>query len=174
MAGNFIGENDRTWGVGAVGLCVLLILTSGQVHAVESRKVEKMIDATRPDVERQAAAREKQKILDEGKRLYNRFCFHCHGRNGRGDGLASRYLFPAPRDLSRGIFKSHSAQSNSRPLDEDLSRTIRRGVPGTVMPAWGKVLGEEDIQSLVSYIKTDSKNAPFRDNSIDRNLQSSA
>jgi len=145
------------WWVGAVGLCVLLILTSVQVHAVESRKVEKMIEATLPEVERQAAAREKQKTLDEGKRLYGRFCFHCHGRNGRGDGLASHYLFPAPRDLSRGIFKFHSTQSNSLPLDEDLSRTIRRGVPGTVMPAWGKVLGEEDIQSLVAYIKTFSE-----------------
>jgi len=143
--------------VGAVGLCVFLILNSGQVHAVESRKVEKMIEATMPEEERQAAARKRQKVIDEGMRLYHRFCLHCHGRNGRGDGLASRYLFPAPRDLSRGIFKSHSARSNSRPLDEDLSRTIRRGVPGTVMPAWGKVLGEEDIQSLVSYIKTFSE-----------------
>lgn len=142
---------------GAVGLCVLLILNSGQVHAVESRKVEKMIEATLPEEEQKAAAREKQKTLDEGKRLYNRFCFHCHGRNGRGDGLASHYLFPAPRDLSRGIFKFHSTQSNSLPMDEDLSRTIRRGVPGTVMPTWGKVLGEEEIQSLVAYIKTFSE-----------------
>ena len=147
----------RRLGVEAFGLCALLVLTLGQVHAVESRKIEKMIEATLPEVERQAAALEKQKILDEGKQLYDRFCFHCHGRNGQGNGLASHYLFPAPRDLSRGIFKFHSTQSSSLPLDQDLARTIRLGVPGTIMPAWGKVLGEEDILSLVAFIKTFSE-----------------
>ena len=140
-----------------IGFFVPFIFNWDPLEAVESRKVEKMIEATMTEEERQASVKNKQKALDDGKRLYNRFCFHCHGRRGRGDGSASHYLFPAPRDLSRGIFKFHSTQSNGLPLDEDLSRTIRRGVPGTVMPAWEKVLQEKEIQSLVAYIKTFSK-----------------
>lgn len=103
--------------------------------AAESRKIEKMIDAAQPEEERASSAREKQKVLDEGKALFQRFCAHCHGPRGKGDGPASRYLYPRPRDLSLGVFKFHSTQPGALPTEEDIARTVKRGIPGSPMPA---------------------------------------
>jgi len=36
---------------------------------------------------------ESKEVLKEGKALYDRFCEHCHGEKGAGDGLvAEKYL----------------------------------------------------------------------------------
>ncbi len=130
------------------------IFLTSPADAVESRKIEKLIEDTQPTGSRDASSRERQKLLETGKTYYARFCIYCHGDQGRGKGVASHYLFPPPRNLSRGVFKFHSTQSNSLPLDSDLFRTIRMGIPGTPMPAWGKVFSDEGIRALVAYIKT--------------------
>jgi len=48
-------------------------------------------------------------ILAEGKRLYDSYCEHCHGPQGKGDGLVApvylgvpNYTGPAQRNLSQG------------------------------------------------------------------------
>jgi mono/diheme cytochrome c family protein len=48
-------------------------------------------------------------IIAEGKRLYDQFCEHCHGPQGKGDGLVApvylgvpNYTSPAQRNLSQG------------------------------------------------------------------------
>ncbi|MBI4384582.1 MAG: c-type cytochrome [Nitrospinae bacterium] len=122
--------------------------------AAESRKIEKMIDAAQPEEQRASSARERQKVLDEGKALFQRFCVHCHGPGGKGDGPASRYLYPRPRDLGLGIFKFHSTQPGALPTEEDIARTVKRGVPGSPMPAWGQALSGEQVRSVVEYVKT--------------------
>ncbi|MEC7641375.1 MAG: ethylbenzene dehydrogenase-related protein [Nitrospinota bacterium] len=127
---------------------------TGQVNLlIESRKIEKMIEDARTPQERAIIAHRKQEIFNRGKSNYHRFCAHCHGEGGKGDGEASYFLFPRPRDLSHGIFKFHSTQPNALPLDEDLFKTIKRGVPGTVMPAWREVLSDQAIGSIVIYLK---------------------
>ena len=52
---------------------------------------------------------ETQEILKEGKRLYESYCMHCHGAEGKGKGSVSEkvlgipsYSSPAKRDLSEG------------------------------------------------------------------------
>ena len=120
------------------------------VYADESKTIERLIELTEP---RGQAVQEKVARINAGKKAYMQFCVHCHGLQGQGDGKASAYLRPFPRDLSLGIFKFRSTPSNALPLNEDLYRTIRQGVPGTAMPAWGEVLAEETLISLVEYIK---------------------
>lgn len=88
-----------------------------------------------------------------GKRLYRRKCAMCHGTNGKGDGMVSRYIFPKPRDFSSGIFKIHSTPTGSLPTDQDLFDTITRGMPGTLMPSWAN-LSVEQRWHLVEYLKT--------------------
>lgn len=64
------------------------------------------------------------------------------------------FLYPWPRDFTLGIFKFRSTPTESLPRDEDLYRTIIRGVPGTSMPAWGDALSPEDTWALVNLVKS--------------------
>jgi len=134
---------------------VFTILFFPQIsQAIESRKIEKLIEGAQSPTEKKLRIQEKESILRQGKEYYFKFCVHCHGKEGEGDGRASKYLLPQPRELSQGIFKFHATQTNTLPLDEDIIRTIKQGIPGTAMPAWDGILSDEVIQSLVQYIKT--------------------
>lgn len=92
--------------------------------------------------------------LKEGRRLYRILCATCHGIKGQGDGPMAPFLRPPPRDFTRGIFKWRSTPSGTLPTDDDLVRTIWRGIKGTAMPSFGDLLSERQIRSLVAYIKT--------------------
>ena len=123
---------------------------SSQIFADESKTIERLIELTEPlgrDAQETAAR------IKAGEKAYIQFCVHCHGLKGQGDGKASSYLSPPPRDLSLGVFKFRSTPSNALPRNEDLYRTIKKGIPGTAMPAWGDILREETLASLVEYIK---------------------
>jgi len=90
----------------------------------------------------------------DGARLYAASCATCHGRLGNGAGRSARLLdLPPPRDFTRGLFKLQSTPNGSIPRDEDLYRTISRGVAGTWMPAWDKRLTPAQRWALVRYIK---------------------
>jgi len=91
--------------------------------------------------------------LNRGRRLYRRTCAGCHGPQGDGQGAAADGMKPAPRDFTRGSFKFCSTASGGLPLDDDLLRTVRRGLHGTHMPGWGKA-PDSDVQAVVDYIKT--------------------
>ncbi|MFQ5847033.1 MAG: c-type cytochrome [Candidatus Methylomirabilales bacterium] len=92
----------------------------------------------------------------EGKALYDRYCAGCHGQEGRGDGPAADLLSPRPRDFTTGVFKIRTTTSGEVPTDEDLFRTITRGMPGSAMPGWEK-LSEAERWELVRYIKSFSE-----------------
>ena len=90
--------------------------------------------------------------LARGKALYVRQCAACHGVEGRGDGQAAYLLFPKPRDLRAAHFRLVSTWERL-PTDDDLFRTISRGIPGSAMPSWGH-LPEADRWALVRYVKS--------------------
>ena len=95
-----------------------------------------------------------QALLNRGRNIYLHMCVYCHGRDGNGGGTATDYLYPWPRDFRKGIFKFRSTPTGTLPRDEDLYRTIIRGVPGTSMPAWGDALSPQDTWALVNLIKS--------------------
>ncbi|MFQ5934220.1 MAG: c-type cytochrome [Dehalococcoidia bacterium] len=92
-------------------------------------------------------------LVRSGKRLYERRCLFCHGPHGEGNGPVSRGIFPKPRSFTQGIFKIRSTPSGSPPTDEDLLQTLKRGMPGTMMPSFSN-LKEEQLWSLVYYVKS--------------------
>jgi len=103
------------------------------------------------------AGEQKKDLLRLGSTVYKHMCMFCHGENGNGGGKAMAYLYPWPRDFRQGVFKYSTTPSGSLPRDEDIARTIARGVPGTSMPAWGEALSEDEIKGVVKYIKSFSE-----------------
>ena len=94
--------------------------------------------------------------VEAGRALYERSCIWCHGVNGEGKGpvayFLSRDTAPHPRDFTSGIYKFRSTLSGEMPTDEDLFRTITRGIPG-FMPGF-RGYSTEDRWRLVYYIKS--------------------
>ncbi|MEA3138875.1 MAG: cytochrome c oxidase cbb3-type subunit [Gammaproteobacteria bacterium] len=106
-----------------------------------------------------------------GKAIFDNKCAGCHGTFGNGRttadtkgstnfNVAYHFLNPQPRDFTTAAFKSRTTPSGALPTDEDIFRTISRGVrKGQIMPAWGyaadgHILPEQDRWDLVDYVKT--------------------
>src|SRR5438067_10355625 len=81
--------------------------------------------------------------------VYDHACASCHGKDGRGDGPAAfsinKYRSPRPRDFTRGRFKLRSTPSGQLPTDDDLLRTVERGIPGYMPSFQGLTAGERGL-----------------------------
>jgi DMSO reductase family type II enzyme heme b subunit len=100
-----------------------------------------------------------EELLEKGRTIYFRRCSFCHGLLGDGEGPAAKYLDPRPRDFTLGTFKFRTTKSGELPTNEDLFRTVSRGLPGTAMQAFDSDLiknglSEDDRWAVIGYIKT--------------------
>jgi mono/diheme cytochrome c family protein len=82
-----------------------------------------------------------------GKVLYLENCVPCHGLTGQGDGPVGITLNPRPADLTQ-----HTAPGVHP--DGRLYNWITDGVEGSVMPAFGNALSDEERWHVVNYIRT--------------------
>jgi cytochrome c oxidase cbb3-type subunit III len=86
----------------------------------------------------------------DGARVYQNYCTPCHGLRGDGRGINAPHMSVVPRD------HTNTAEMRSR-SDGDLYQVIAEG--GTsmnqsiLMPAWGRVLADEEIHGLVRYLR---------------------
>lgn len=99
-----------------------------------------------------SSAAEGAGTLEAGKAVYEQHCAQCHGVNGDGNGPATVWLFPRPRNFSAGLFKIQSTPAGTLPTDEDLYQTVTRGMPGTSMPSF-TYLSEAERRAVVQYVK---------------------
>ena len=83
-----------------------------------------------------------------GERIYKQRCVLCHGPEGKGDGPGAAALNPKPRNHTDASYMSTQT-------DEQLLHSIREGKGQ--MPAWGKILTEEEMHSVLAYIRTLAK-----------------
>ena len=92
--------------------------------------------------------------MARGKAVFEAKCAGCHGLKGDGNGEAAAFLDPKPRNFKKGVFKFRSTPAGVLPTDEDLYRTITRGMSnGASMPSWAS-LSVADRWKVVDYIKT--------------------
>jgi cytochrome c oxidase cbb3-type subunit I/II len=75
-------------------------------------------------------------------RLYQKHCTVCHGRQGAGDGISAGAVFPAPTNFQR--------IQPDRSFADDV---LRRGLPGTAMPAWQTRLSSVERALLARYVR---------------------
>ncbi len=113
---------------------------------------------------------ETPQLLERGSVIYYKRCSFCHGLLGDGEGPAAEFLDPRPRDFTLGTYKFRTTQSGKLPTDEDLFRTVSRGLPGTAMQAFDSEvikngLTEEERWAVIAYIKTFARE--FKDPQFD-------
>lgn len=91
-------------------------------------------------------------VLEEGRIAFTHYCRACHGDAGDGMGPAAPAYRPAPRDLTKGVYKFTSTRCEELPPDADFERILRRGLHGTPMLAWDMSDGE--LHAIIQYLKT--------------------
>ena len=101
--------------------------------------------------------------LARGSLVYRRWCMQCHGPSGAGDPAYAVAGGPMPRDYRQGVFKYVTAfpppstpkkaglGASGKARRQDLKRTVRIGVDGTIMPAF-PTLTEQEVEDVVSYV----------------------
>ncbi|MEK7433387.1 MAG: c-type cytochrome [Cyanobacteriota bacterium] len=92
----------------------------------------------------------KAKLVAEGKPVYEANCAGCHGVAGDGAGPAAAALTPKPRNFVKGDYKYGGD-------DAGLLKTIQIGVPGSAMPPWKDSLSNDQINSVIAYLRTFKK-----------------
>lgn len=76
-------------------------------------------------------------ILSQGLQLFATQCVACHGADGLGTALAPALNDPAVRTKTT----------------EELERTLRSGVAGTLMASWDSALTGDELTALVTLIQ---------------------
>lgn len=97
-------------------------------------------------------------IIEKGKRLFIKYCAHCHGNKGNGDGFNAEYLDKDPTELSSPKFQAKRS-------NEKLFRVIKEGgakvKKSHLMPSFGYTLSEEEIWALVTFIRYLGRDKPL-------------
>lgn len=105
------------------------------------------------------------RVVEQGKKIYEKHCIICHGDKGDGKGLmgiVSRYQKRGsvqsiyPRDFTTGVFRFRTTSTGCLPANDDLLRVVSSGIPRAYMPSHEDV-SLSDRKAVVEYIKTFSK-----------------
>jgi cytochrome c oxidase cbb3-type subunit 2 len=94
--------------------------------------------------------------IAKGNAIYERSCILCHGAAGEGDGPAAFFIAsygaPRPQNFHTDYFKFRSTPSGMLPTDDDLFRTLTRGIAG-FMPSFAGLTEQQRWQAIY-YIKS--------------------
>ncbi|GMR22875.1 MAG: hypothetical protein BMS9Abin37_1253 [Acidobacteriota bacterium] len=80
-----------------------------------------------------------------GEALYGKHCKMCHGDTGKGDGAATKFIKPAPHDIS-------TAEVRDANTDGDIFYKITTGK--RPMPSMQRKLSEEERWQVILFVRT--------------------
>ena len=99
------------------------------------------------------AAQQKGDVA-AGNVKYQQLCASCHGATGKGDGPAAKVLNPKPRNHT-------DAEYMKTITDEYIAKITKLGGVAVgkspLMPPWGGVLSDADVQNLVAFMRSLAK-----------------
>jgi mono/diheme cytochrome c family protein len=85
-------------------------------------------------------------LLSRGRTIFLGRCATCHGNEGRGDGpIAGNLAGPPVGNLTDDRWKQ-----GDRP--DQVLAVIAKGVPGTRMEGWSRVLDPPDLDAIAAYV----------------------
>jgi mono/diheme cytochrome c family protein len=99
------------------------------------------------------------------KHHYMTLCQRCHA--AQGDGLGP--IQPNLANFPRAFWKN--AQFFRRIPDERIVKSVENGIPGTSMPPYGELLGQEKIDSLLDLIFREFIRIKRSDKKVDLTIQ---
>lgn len=92
-----------------------------------------------------------QNDVSAGKELFKSNCSPCHGESGKGDGPGGQVLPVKPANLGERIATNGYS-------DQYLFDVIGKGGASVgksnFMPAWSGALNDQQIRSIVSFLRT--------------------
>ena len=80
-----------------------------------------------------------------GEQFFMGNCATCHGTLGDGQGPRAYFMTVKPRNF----LDDRSRTTLNRPA---IFSAIKLGRPGTEMPAWGRVLSEQEIANIAEFV----------------------
>ena len=84
--------------------------------------------------------------LETGRDIFYKHCKACHGDKGNGKTFAANVLNPPP--------KNFTAEKSKKELTEErMIHSVTKGRKGTAMMPWESNLTEQEIRSVVHYIR---------------------
>jgi mono/diheme cytochrome c family protein len=102
----------------------------------------------------ETSGKSKKFEIEIGQKVFAQYCAHCHGAEGKGDGISGQNLPVKPQDLTEGRV------INPLP-DHFLHRVISEGGQAVglspLMPGFRPQLSDVQIGNAIAYIRTLAK-----------------
>ena len=103
-------------------------------------------EAARAGRELQNPFQPTPEILDEGKSLFQTYCMVCHGLDGQATGVPfAQNMYPPVPSLNSREVQDYT--------DGQLKWVIENGIGPSGMPASKGILNDDEMWSLVNYIR---------------------
>jgi mono/diheme cytochrome c family protein len=130
--------------IGFIAVAAAASLTGLALHAQESQ------EGTVWEVPAEAKAvpnpvEATPEALTAGAALYKKHCVMCHGETGKGDGPATKFMKPAPPDMT-------VAGAKARMTDGEIFYKVTTGK--RPMPPMNKKLSETERWQVVHHVRT--------------------
>ncbi len=139
-----------------------LAVTLGGTAAAETKEPKGAINVSMADrlATPHYKATGKPPSAARGEAIFLDHCALCHGIHGKGDGPRSAFFIPGGQYIPD---MTQAAVTSGR--DKELLGSIREGLrrlpePAYVMPQFKYILSDEEIQSVLAYVKTLSSRTP--------------
>ena len=84
--------------------------------------------------------------LETGRDIFYKHCKACHGDKGNGKTFAANVLNPPPKNFT-------SEKTKKELTEERMIHSVTKGRKSTAMMPWESNLTEQEIRSVVHYIR---------------------
>lgn len=93
-----------------------------------------------------------EKTIEEGKKLYESFCAHCHGKKGMGKGSIQNAIYGAVPSYADNTPNRRGDRSMSQLAEGHIYHTIMFGL--NAMGPHSSLIRENDRWKIVAYVQT--------------------